>query len=203
MCNPSDSHKSPLQFDLLKIGDVAKHFGISRDLLRLYERERILIPLQSPGGTRYFTCKDLEWIGTILKLVRRTRLNFAAIRHLLALVPCWEISDCGRKTKAGCEFIAEMAQPCWTGIMNCQTCAKGCYQCPVYRAAPLNRNFRALLSETITGKRQMTPRDKKDNRQEVLPPRHVDLHPLGGKRSQGASRSSGEGSCQVRVQGPS
>lgn len=190
MCNRSSTYHSPLPLDLFKIGDVAKHFGISRDLLRLYEREKILIPLQSPGGTRYFTCKDLEWIRTILKLVRKARLNFAAIRHLLALVPCWEISNCGRKTKAGCEFITETGQPCWAGIMGCQTCARTCYQCPVYRAAPSNRILQALLSEPHRDKNQMNSGDKRDNRQVTLPPRHVDLHPDTSRRRRRVSRSS-------------
>ena len=42
----------------IKIGEVASHFGVSVDLLRLYEREGLLIPLKSAKGTRYFTEDD-------------------------------------------------------------------------------------------------------------------------------------------------
>ena len=78
----------------IKIGVVARDFGVSVDLLRLYEREGILIPLKSPKGTRYFTRLDYPWIATVLRLVREARLNFAGIRHLLALLPCREIRGC-------------------------------------------------------------------------------------------------------------
>src|SRR4051794_10710650 len=74
---------------LIKIGVVARKFEVSVDLLRLYEREGLLVPLKSPKGTRYFTEQDFEWINTLMRLVRDSGLNFAGIRHLLALLPCW------------------------------------------------------------------------------------------------------------------
>src|ERR1051326_5847716 len=86
----------------LKIGTVAQRFNISVDLLRLYEREGLLIPLKSVRGTRYFTEHDYIWIETILRLVRQARLNFAGIRHLLSLLPCWQIRYCGFETKRNC-----------------------------------------------------------------------------------------------------
>jgi hypothetical protein len=66
--------------DKIKIGEVAHHFGVSVDLLRLYEREGLLIPLKSPKGTRYFTREDYPWIATLLRLVREAGLNFTCLR---------------------------------------------------------------------------------------------------------------------------
>jgi DNA-binding transcriptional MerR regulator len=128
----------------IKIGAVAKHFNISVDLLRLYEREGILIPLKSPKGTRYFTEQDYVWIGTILRLVREARLNFAGIRHLLALLPCWEIRNCGFERKKNCPITKDSTTPCWNNKACCQD-AKQCYTCPVYRSAPACENLNALL----------------------------------------------------------
>src|SRR5437868_441190 len=95
----------------IKIGAVAKHFKISVDLLRLYEREGILIPLKSAKGTRYFTQTDYVWIGTILRLVREARLNFAGIRHLLALLPCYEIRHCGHEQRENCPVTKDSTVP--------------------------------------------------------------------------------------------
>ena len=72
---------------MIKIGTVARHFNISVDLLRLYEREGLLIPIKSPKGTRYFTDRDYAWIGTVLRLVREARLNFAGIRTCSRFFP--------------------------------------------------------------------------------------------------------------------
>jgi MerR family transcriptional regulator, heat shock protein HspR len=130
----------------IKIGAVARHFNISVDLLRLYEREGLLIPIKSPKGTRYFTEADYVWITTVLRLVREARLNFAGIRHLLALLPCWELRECGFPKKQDCPTVKDATSPCWTSGACCQTAGvKDCYNCPVYRSAPACENLRALL----------------------------------------------------------
>jgi MerR family transcriptional regulator, heat shock protein HspR len=130
----------------IKIGAVARHFNISVDLLRLYEREGLLIPLKSSKGTRYFTEQDYVWIGTVLRLVREARLNFAGIRHLLALLPCWEIRSCGHDKKEACPIVKDSTAPCWTNRGCCgNNSAEDCYYCPVYRSAPQCDNLKALL----------------------------------------------------------
>jgi MerR family transcriptional regulator/heat shock protein HspR len=128
----------------IKIGAVAKHFKISVDLLRLYEREGILIPLKSAKGTRYFTQTDYVWIGTILRLVREARLNFAGIRHLLALLPCYEIRHCGHEKRENCPVTKDSTVPCWNNKACCSETTE-CYTCAVYRSAPACQNLKALL----------------------------------------------------------
>jgi MerR family transcriptional regulator/heat shock protein HspR len=168
----------------IKIGAVARHFGISVDLLRLYEREGLLIPLKSPRGTRYFTEHDYPWISTILRLVREARLNFAGIRRLLALLPCWEIRKCGHDRRVGCPVFTEASQPCWTNRICCHTGpvpvagplglstppaaspsgqktltekVQECYFCAVYRSAPSCENLKALLVAPPELSRQAVP----------------------------------------------
>jgi hypothetical protein len=127
----------------IKIGAVARHFEVSVDLLRLYEREGLLIPLKSPKGTRYFTELDYPWIATVLRLVREARLNFSGIRHLLALLPCWEIRGCGDGRKRDCLVAAGADAPCWKD-QSC--CSPGdCYACEVYRAACKCENLKAFI----------------------------------------------------------
>jgi MerR family transcriptional regulator/heat shock protein HspR len=156
----------------IKIGAVAKMFGVSVDLLRLYEREGLLIPLKSPKGTRYFTVHDFLWIGTILRLVREARLNFAGIRRLLALIPCWETRQCGHVRRCGCAVAADPSRPCWnhrplspvrqncaaelpasngsksvsSEILAAVPSGQDCYFCPVYRSAASFENVRMLLA---------------------------------------------------------
>ncbi len=77
----------------IKIGAVAGHFHVSVDLLRLYEREGLLIPMRLWRGVRYFTEDDYLWIDTILRLVREAQLNLPEIRHLLSTIRCLEYSQ--------------------------------------------------------------------------------------------------------------
>ncbi len=129
----------------IKIGAVARYFNVSVDLLRLYEREGLLIPIKSPKGTRYFSARDYEWIATLLRLVREARLNFAGIRHLLALIPCWEIHRCNDARKQSCPANVAAAAPCWT-TQNCCQSERDCYSCSVYRSAPACSNLKGMLT---------------------------------------------------------
>jgi DNA-binding transcriptional MerR regulator len=140
------SKVEPLEW--IKIGEVARHFGVSVDLLRLYEREGVLIPLKSPKGTRYFTADDYPWIATVIRLVRESRLNFAGIRHLLALLPCHEIRGCAetgsQSPKPNCSQTTGAAEPCW---VHKGCCSPGdCYVCDVYRSACKCENLKAFAT---------------------------------------------------------
>jgi DNA-binding transcriptional MerR regulator len=139
-------HSSEEASERIKIGVVARDFGVSVDLLRLYEREGILIPLKSPKGTRYFTRLDYPWIATVLRLVREARLNFAGIRHLLALLPCREIRSCDGTAKDNCSLKAGANDPCWVH-KSCCTPEGDCYLCEVYRSAAKCENLKAFVAD--------------------------------------------------------
>lgn len=134
-----------IESERIKIGEVARYFAVSVDLLRLYEREGLLIPLKSPKGTRYFTRRDYPWIATLLRLVREARLNFAGIRHLLALLPCRDIRGCNGRTEASCSLTTDADGPCWIH-KNCCTPNGDCYACEVYRAACRCENLKAFVT---------------------------------------------------------
>jgi len=128
----------------IKIGEVARHFGVSVDLLRLYEREGLLIPLKSAKGTRYFTEFDYPWITMLMRLVRDDGLNFAGIRRLLALLPCWDLRGCQGHSRRECSNLMGIIDPCWMNGSCCEP--TDCYHCPVYRAAALCGNMKSLLA---------------------------------------------------------
>ena len=139
----ADEHRH-LATPLVKIGAVARQFGVSLDLLRLYEREGLLIPLKSQHGTRYFTPQDYEWIRTLLQLVRRAHVNMAGIRRLLAMTPCWQMRACGHSSRENCPGVQNRTHPCWIARARCKD--SDCYFCQVYRAAPKCEALQALLA---------------------------------------------------------
>ncbi len=134
------------QQDAIDLRTVARHFRVSPDLLRLYEREGLLIPLRFRSSRRYFTSQDYRWITTLLQMLRKGGLNFAGIRRLLALLPCWQIRGCEHHRKQGCPFIKDSLEPCWMNKQSCCSDGQTCYTCPVYRSAPECQNLKPLLA---------------------------------------------------------
>jgi DNA-binding transcriptional MerR regulator len=141
--------------ELIKIGTVARDFNVSPDLLRLYEREGLLVPLKSSAGTRYFTRQDYSWIGTVMQLVRHERMNLGVIRQLLGVLPCWkEEHDSSFEARRNCPARnGDSLRPCWmsTGKHCCHNASqRQCYFCKVYRTASALEGMRVVLSETAS-----------------------------------------------------
>lgn len=65
------------------IGLVARLIGVSPGLLRLWERERLIVPRRTAGGHRLYSGDDLRRLRQIVRLRRLDRLNAAAIRREL------------------------------------------------------------------------------------------------------------------------
>jgi|SRR5579863_1144718 len=65
------------------ISAVAEMYDIHPQTLRLYERERLLIPSRSDGNTRLYTQEDIERLEVILKLTRELGVNLAGVEIIL------------------------------------------------------------------------------------------------------------------------
>lgn len=73
-----------LDEDLLHpIGEAARLTGVSRGLLRLWEREQLISPKRTPGGHRLYSADDLRRLRQIARLRLMDRLNLSAIRREL------------------------------------------------------------------------------------------------------------------------
>ena len=120
------------QTEGMKIGVVAKRLGISIRTIHMYEREGLFISHKNSAGTRYFTERDVEWLMEVRRLIK-TSIGIAGIRHLLSLVPCWEIKGCAFNGKGGCPVIVDHDAPCWANKKNiCDTTLQECRHCNVY-----------------------------------------------------------------------
>ena len=73
------------------IGIAAKKVGVSVHLLRVYEREGLILTERTETGRRFYSDLELVKINCIRRMINEYGLNFAGIRRLLALLPCWKI----------------------------------------------------------------------------------------------------------------
>lgn len=53
-----------------KIGEVAKKLAISLRTIRFYEEEKLITPIKTPKGTRYYTNRHIERLEAILRLTK-------------------------------------------------------------------------------------------------------------------------------------
>jgi MerR family transcriptional regulator, heat shock protein HspR len=84
------------------ISAVAEMYDIHPQTLRLYERERLLIPSRTEGNTRFYTEEDLERLEFILKLARELGVNLAGIEIILNMRD--RMSEMERQMQAFVEF---------------------------------------------------------------------------------------------------
>ena len=67
------------------ISAVAGMFGVHQQTLRLYEREGLIAPGRSEGGTRYYSEEDLEQLEVVLALTREMGVNLAGVQVIIDL----------------------------------------------------------------------------------------------------------------------
>ena len=69
---------------LLSIGIVAEHVGMHPQTLREYERQGLVTPQRTPGGTRRYGAAELERLARIQRLTSEG-MSLAAVRYVLGL----------------------------------------------------------------------------------------------------------------------
>ena len=69
---------------LFSISVAAELAGLHPQTLRIYEREGLIDPLRSPGGTRRYSRRDIDRLEDICALTA-DGLNLAGIRRVLEL----------------------------------------------------------------------------------------------------------------------
>ncbi|NHZ84700.1 MAG: MerR family transcriptional regulator [Planctomycetia bacterium] len=123
---------------LLGIGLAAKKLGVSPELLRLYEREGLVLTHKTRSGHRLYSEKDLEWISGFRKQITENRMNIAGVRLLLALMPCWDIKvKCSKASRKNCKAYKNSHVVCWTlSEQGSNICRESdCRECEVYKHA--------------------------------------------------------------------
>jgi MerR family transcriptional regulator/heat shock protein HspR len=122
---------------VMSIGVASEKLGISPETLRVYEREGLIIPFKTKTNRRLYSHQDLEWIKCFRNQMKTNGLNFAGVRVLLALIPCWNIKGCSTDEQSNCPAYMNGESVCWTtNERGCKMCAQDiCRDCSVYLTA--------------------------------------------------------------------
>lgn len=132
------------------IGQAAKIAAVSVHLLRVYEQEGLIIPARTASGRRMYSDLELEKIACIRKMVQEYGLNFAGIRRLLALLPCWKLRDCDPETRNNCSASTVSDRPCWATDEKCAHLLDSCRDCIVYRSVTDCDQLKPFIFNTLS-----------------------------------------------------
>ena len=120
------------------VAATARALGVSIHAMRIYEREGLLLPARDAAKHRRYSDVEMRKIDGIRNFLRGLRMNFEAVRRMIALIPCHRMhQDCTRTMRASCEFYQHKDRPCWTYRNPCQGDAgeAACRECRVYTEA--------------------------------------------------------------------
>lgn len=69
---------------LVSIGIVSTRIGVHQQTLREYERQGLVVPARTPGGTRRYSAADMQRIERIQRLTAEG-MSLAAVAYVLSL----------------------------------------------------------------------------------------------------------------------
>ncbi len=116
------------------IGSVARLLNVSVQLLRLYEREGLILPVRSETGHRRYSLSDVDRLKCIVDAIRNRKFSIASIRKIHSLIPCWQIIGCSDADRRACPAFTTESDACWVvkgGSTECNT--RDCRLCIVYQ----------------------------------------------------------------------
>ena len=129
------------------IGITSKKLGVSVHALRLYEAEGFIIPVKTETGRRLYSDLEIEKVKCIKNMIQKEGLNFAGIRRVLALVPCWKITGCDTNNGEDCEAYKKRKYPCWSAKEKTARDHDNCRDCDVYRKLVSCEDIRKYIQE--------------------------------------------------------
>jgi MerR family transcriptional regulator/heat shock protein HspR len=132
------------------IGLAAEKVGVSVHLLRVYEREGLILPVRTASGRRLYSELELVKVACVRKMISEYGLNFAGIRRLLALLPCWKLRTCDEQDRESCSAFKVSDRPCWATEEKCTHPLPSCRDCIVYQSVVDCEDLKPLIFGKMT-----------------------------------------------------
>jgi MerR family transcriptional regulator/heat shock protein HspR len=129
------------------IGIAAKLVGVSVHLLRVYEKEGLILSVKTETGRRLYSDIEIEKIRSIRSMINENGMNFAGLRRLLALIPCWLLQKCDDSVRIACSAYRATDRPCWAYEEKCAYTLESCRDCLVYQSVVDCQDVKKLIFE--------------------------------------------------------
>jgi MerR family transcriptional regulator/heat shock protein HspR len=133
---------------ILTLGVSSKLSGIPAHSIQQYVNNDLLIPFKLDSNRHLFSQRDLIRLKNISILLHEKGLNFSGIKSLLAMIPCWDITDCPMEVRQKCNAYYEDSIPCWEASEKSRTCKnEKCRECEVYCSLSNSSDLKSVLRE--------------------------------------------------------
>ncbi|HYQ55822.1 MAG TPA: MerR family transcriptional regulator [Draconibacterium sp.] len=118
--------------------------------IRQYIDKGLVLPYKKDTRRHLFSNSDIQHLIWIKKSIEEQGLNFAGIKKLLAMLPCWKINNCKTKSRKNCEAYTSSITPCWQASKKGRECRnKECRLCQVYLLIKPGIEVKAVMQQLI------------------------------------------------------
>ena len=124
--------------------------GIPTHSIRQYIDKGLLVPYKRDSKQHLFSQNDISRLKHINFLITERGLNFAGIRALLSMIPCWAIHKCHEQERSNCKAYSDDSIPCWMASEKGRVCKnENCRECDVYFCLSNSADLKSALRELI------------------------------------------------------
>ena len=132
------------------LGVTSRLSGVPSHSIRQYVDMGLIIPFKLESKRHLFSENDIKRLRLIQDLIRVRGLNFAGVRSLMALLPCWAIRNCPQIDRRSCGAYHEDFKPCLEASnkgLHCRN--EDCRDCQVYQSLDLSSGIKSVLKELM------------------------------------------------------
>ena len=131
---------------LFTLGIASELSEIPAHSIRQYIDMGLLIPYKRESKRHLFSQNDITRLKQIQRLIHDKGLNFAGVRTMMAMIPCWAIRKCSESDRNSCGAYDDNFQPCWEASEKGRLCKnENCRECEVYNTLNLDTGIKPVL----------------------------------------------------------
>ena len=135
------------------IRTAAKLLNISVHTLRMYEKEKLIIPFKKSTSHRLYSQSDIDRIKCIRAAINDSKISINGIKTIYSMMPCWEVMNCSKKNRSSCSAFLLHGGPCWAVRGEDTVCAsKDCRNCLVYKDFGECESIKKFIRSKLTEK---------------------------------------------------
>jgi MerR family transcriptional regulator/heat shock protein HspR len=135
---------------ILTLSITSQLSGIPTPSIRQYINKGLLVPYKLDSKQHLFSQNDISRLQHIKILINERGLNFAGIRALLSMIPCWAIHKCPEQERRNCKAYSVDSIPCWVASEKGRVCKnENCRECEVYTCLSNSVDLKSVLMELI------------------------------------------------------